>query len=138
MTLVEENAIRYTAGYVIRQLERRYSKFNSPTQVSTECIAALRKMAGRLTPSDASQFQSKSCQWTKLIDRGGLYHVQDIVYESFVAIDSVVNDKVDTLLCQSRLKKGNISWLCDDFDIQTMWDLIDLSNIGEEKISKGC
>ena len=138
LTLVEENAIRYTAGYVIRQLERMYSKFNSPTQESTECIAALRKMTERLTPSDASQIQSKSCQWTKLIDRGGLYHVQDIVYELFVVIDSVVNDKVDTLLCRSRvdveeLIKENISWQCEDVDVQTMWDLIDLSNIEEEK-----
>ena len=91
-----------------------------------------------MTPSDASQIQSKPCQWTKLIDRDGLYHVQDVVYELFVAIDSVVNDKVDTLLCESRvdveeLKKENISWLCDDFDVQTMWDSIDLSNIEEEK-----
>ena len=142
LTLVEENAIKYTAGHVICQLERRYSKFNSPTQESKECIAALRKMAGRLTPSDASQIQTKSCQWTKLIDRGGLYHVQDIVYELFITTDSVVNDKVDTLLCRSHvdveeLKKENISWLCDDVAIQVMWDLIDLSNI-EEKVSKGC
>ena len=46
---VEENAVRYTAGYVVRKLEQKYTKCN--TQEAAECVAALREMAVKLNPT---------------------------------------------------------------------------------------
>ena len=37
---VEENAVRYTAGYVVWKLEQKYTKRN--TQEAVECVAAMR------------------------------------------------------------------------------------------------
>jgi hypothetical protein len=85
LSIIESNAVTYTAGYIIRKLEQKYLKQN--TKEATECTAALRKMAGKLRIEEsisAEQELPLSCKWTKLVDRGGLFHVEDIVYDLFV------------------------------------------------------
>ena len=44
LTYVEENAVRYTAEYVIRKLETKYSR--SSSEVGSQCCTALREMGG--------------------------------------------------------------------------------------------
>ena len=46
LTYIEENAIRYTAGYVIRKLENMYARRKE--EHDSQCTAALREMAGKL------------------------------------------------------------------------------------------
>ena len=75
---VEENAVRYTARYVVRKLEQKYTKRD--TQEAVEHVAALREMAGRLNPT-ATPTEHRSSEWTKLVDRGGLYYVENVVYD---------------------------------------------------------
>ena len=76
LSKVEENAIRYAAGYVIRKLETKYSK--QKTESSMECTQALQEMAGKLH-TRRSMTTHPSGSWTHLVDRGGLYHVEDMV-----------------------------------------------------------
>ena len=78
---VEENAIRYLAGYVIRKMVDKYAKLRTSSAI--ECTAALREMGGQLcTRRGVSSHHSGS--WTYIVDRGGLYHVEDIVYHLFL------------------------------------------------------
>ena len=78
MTFVEENAVRYTAGYIIRTLETQFSQ--KSTQENIECLRVLKEMAGKLRAKDTTSC-TQSSEWTRLVDRGGLYHVEDIEFE---------------------------------------------------------
>ncbi len=140
LSFVEKNAVRYTAGFVIYKLEKKYSKLRIQTQESVECVAALREMAGRLKAPDQTE-KDESCKWINLVDRGGLHHVTNVVYDLFIAIETVVNEKLDTILSESgkgleQVKKDNLSWVCDDDDVMMMWDLVDLSRIEEESTKR--
>lgn len=91
----------YTAGYVIRKIEQIYS--HQSTQEAIECTTALKEMAGKLTTRDTVPCASehRSSDWTRLTDHGGLYHVEDIVYDLFVSIELLANKELcdgDTLL----------------------------------------
>lgn len=99
LTYIEENAVRYTAGYIIRKLEGKYSRLK--TEEAAECCTALREMGGKVKSRVLSEHQS--CDWTKLTDRGGLYHVEDLVYELFVTVELIVDKELSTIF------KGGIS-----------------------------
>ena len=94
LTLVEENAICYTAGYIIRKLETKYSKQKKLEGI--EWTRALKEMAGKLsTRPETSEHQSR--EWTVLADRGGLYHVEDVVYYLFAALELVADKELSTI-----------------------------------------
>ena len=123
LTFIEENAVRYTAGYVVRKLERKYSHQN--TQETTECVMALKEMAGKIKSRDASMSHQKSTEWTRLTDCGGPYHVEDIVYNLFVAIECLEDKELPAIFKAKgkgleKVKKEKLSWLCNDEDVQYM------------------
>ena len=118
LTFIEENAVRYTAGYIVRKLERKYSRQSTPEAI--ECTTALKDMAGKIKTRDASACGSgqKLREWTRLTDCGGLYHVEDIVYNLFVAIE-LIDKELSTIFQEKgkgleKVKKEKLSWLCND------------------------
>lgn len=129
LSFIEENAVRYTAGYIVRKLQRKYS--HQRTQEAIECCTALKGMAGKLKTCDNVPCASehKSSEWTRLIDRGGLYHVEDAVYDLFVAIELIANKELSAIFEAKgkgleKVKKDRLSWLCNDEDIQFLWCMI--------------
>ncbi|XP_065899137.1 uncharacterized protein [Dysidea avara] len=80
LTYEEENAIRYMAGYVVRNLQR--------------------KMADEvemLIETDKKRIQeSNSTDWINIIDRGGLIHVTDECYQLFLAIEHATCQELRT------------------------------------------
>ncbi len=54
-------------------------------------------MAGRLG-KDNQNVEEFSSKWTNLVDCGGLFHVTNVVYNLFVSIDKIVNEKLDSIL----------------------------------------
>ena len=106
LSVVEENIVRYTAGYVIRKLESKYSRLNS--QGSIQCLRVLREMG--------TQHHSQSNQWTRMTNRGGLYHVEDVVFELFVALEYVADKELTSIFMAKgleKIKKDKLSWICD-------------------------
>ena len=67
LTEIEKNAVRYTAGYVVRKLEEKY--FRRKTKAAEECVAALQEMGGKLhhQPSGDELDQSSSNKWSQLV-----------------------------------------------------------------------
>ena len=136
LTYVEENAVRYTAGYIIRKLQNKFSR--QKTQEEIECSRALKEMAGKLTAHPVTS-KHQSREWTVLVDRGGLYHVNDMVYYLFVALE-LITDRELTDIFQSRgrgiekVTKDKLSWLCNNEEVQFIWSMISPSTIEEESV----
>ena len=135
LTYIEENAVRYTAGYIIRKLEGKYSRIK--TEEAAECCTALQEMGGKVKSKVPSEHQS--CDWTKLTDRGGLYHVEDLVYELFVTIELIVDKELSTIFSTKgegleKVKKDKLSWVCNDEDVQFLWCMISPATIEEERV----
>ena len=139
LSYIEENAVRYTAGYVLRKLERKYCCRN--TKESTECSMALKEMAGKLTTRDtmACTSNQRSSEWTRHTDRGGLYHVDVIVYELFVAIELLVDKELSAIFESKgkgleKVKKEKLSWVCNNDEVQFLWCMISPSALECEDI----
>ena len=130
--------MRYTAGYVIRKLESKSSRLK--TQESIECLRALREMAGKLSTRDTASVSQLS-EWTRLTDRGGLYHVEDVVFELFVALEHVADKELPFSFKGKgkgleMVKKEKLSWICDNEDVKFMWCMVSLSIIESEDVQQ--
>ena len=136
LTDVEENAIRYTAGAVIRKLEKKYTQLK--TQSAQQCVTALKEMGGKLsTRTHISKHPSQD--YTNLADRGGLYHIEDRVYSLFVVIETIVHKELSVLFDNKgahieKVKKDNLSWVCNDEEVQLMWQFISPTTIEEKGV----
>ena len=129
LTEIEKNAVRYTADYVVRKLEGKYSR--RKTKAAVECLAALQEMGGKLRhwPSGDKLDQSSLTKWSQLVDRGGLYFVQDEVFDLFIMIKLIVDSKLDKIYGQGgqgieQVKRENLSWVCEDEDVKSVWSFI--------------
>ena len=71
---LEENALRYAAGYIPRALRQKLVR--SSHDLKEELILCLEDLL--VDEEDLSSDLSED--WTKLIDRGGLKHVSDDTY----------------------------------------------------------
>ena len=122
---VEENAVRYTAGYVIRKLTKKYS--SSKTSKAAVFLDILRNMGGKIS-SDTTEV-SPSSEWTHSTDRGGLFHVSDAVYDLFLLMEITVDDEL-THIFQSKgkgiekVRKEKLEWLCLDEEVQIVWSIL--------------
>ena len=82
----EHNAIRYTAGYVLRAIRSKIDCCSNPLKVELAlCLEELREEAGN-SLSHASE------EWLQAIDRGGLVHVNDITY--MVLVESCTSEGI--------------------------------------------
>ena len=83
---VEENAIYYVAGYIIRKLAWKHERSSNPK--SKVFAAALVEMLGEDCHSvnALSSYDEYVKTWTKFNDRGGLKHVSLYTFNCFKAI----------------------------------------------------
>lgn len=113
----EENTIRYMSGYVTLKLKRKYEKQESSKSAEyVECLSSL------AVGGQESSFYEYTKEWTRLVDRGGLFHVNDSGYLFFRALEL----KARAILPQ-HLKNPSgsqdllIQDLKNDEDIQFFW-----------------
>ena len=105
---VEQNAIRYAAGSVIRKLQL---KWKSDLDIQ-ECLCVLLQL-------EEEDCRDSSEQWIETTDRGGLYYINDVAYELFVEIELLVYQQL------SQDQQIGITELlriaCTDQDILGVW-----------------
>ena len=75
LTNIEENALRYIAGYICKKIQDQVVQFSHPHRQAL--LLFISDMAG--IEMDNSQTES----WTNIMDRGGLHHVNDMAYHFF-------------------------------------------------------
>ena len=95
-------------------------------------------MAGKIKSRDASTCMShqRSTEWTRLTDRGGLYHVEDIL---FVAIECLEDKELPAIFKAKgkgfeKVNKEKLSWLCNDEDVQFLWCMISPATIEDGSV----
>ena len=85
------------------------------------------------------QSYSSSIKWTKLVDRGGLLYVNECVYDLFVTIECIVDDKLSDILKQGGkniedVRKENLSWVCCNEVVLSLWYMASPHLIEDESI----
>ena len=93
LTATESNAIRYMAGYVAVKLLKKAKK-NTKNPDSRKkrhlFINVLEKMKAEQQPGLPCTLSDYSSQWSELIDRGHLYHVNEDVYNLIEWVEMIV------------------------------------------------
>ena len=82
LTSIESNAIRYMAGYVVFTLHKRNKKPTKNPELKEKqqfCVKILEKMKTSDLPGEVDTIHEYTRLWSELIDRGGLYHINDKV-----------------------------------------------------------
>ena len=95
----EENALRYVAGYVCRKVRVNLEASNSIPN-KDDMILCVMELSGDEMDEDRG-----TEEWTNLIDRGGLWHVNDQTYSVFYAMEEVIRQHLTTAAV-SKQKEG--------------------------------
>ena len=114
-SVIEENAIYYAAGYVVRRTLKKYKVAGDDRGAAI--TSALLNMIGE----DATTYLDYVKTWTVKTDRGGLVHVSNDCFRFFCAVEEVTYEK---------LQKGSsraefITELMDHQTVRFYWGIID-------------
>lgn len=123
---IEENAIYYVAGYVIRKLIYKHQKCSN--EKSKVIVTALWEMLGEDCNSVNAlcSFNDYVKMWTKTNDRGGLKHVSLDTFNCFKAIELVTYK----LISEGHTKDEIVLQTFNDSNVIFHWELI--SSVPEE------
>lgn len=106
LTNVEENALRYVAGYVCRKVHERLQ--SSTSKDKAVMILCLTDMNG----GDEDSLKHTDA-WLNTINRGGLWQVTDEVYQLFVIMEEQLRQKLTTAH-EEHLSTSKKTELVDD------------------------
>ena len=99
----EEQIVRYAAGYVPMSLLKKHEKSES-----VEFVECLSKMA---VNGDESSLLSYTLEWSRAINRGGLFEINDDAYRLFKEIEMKMQRKLLSML-QSSLPLPGVGDRC--------------------------
>ena len=90
LSVDEENILRYAAGFVPFKLLKKYEdKCSTSSDLSIiECLSSM------AVNGEESDFLSYTTKWSLLIDRGGLFEINDSTFMFFKAIEVEVRTKL--------------------------------------------
>ena len=93
LSLVDENAIRYAGGYIIRKVLTTYKT----NKRCGDSIAALLQLVLEDTDHEVEKesFLEYTRLWIEKSDRGGLFHISDLCYELFYEIELTIYDMLN-------------------------------------------
>lgn len=127
----EENIIRYAAGYVPFKLMKKYEK-SSDTQFAISVIECLSNMSINGDESDLLEYSRK---WTMLVNRGGLFELNDLSYTMFKEIECQVRHQLHTTFSQkssSNNRREIIEAVSNTDDVQFYWTILSVDIPVEE------
>ena len=120
-TVVEENAIYYAAGYVVRKELKKYYKADDDKGAAL--ASTLNKIMGENAHSniDATEtYLDYVKTWTVENDRGKLIHITNDAYRFFRALEEATYELLQDGIC----KQGAISQVVENPAVDFYWDLI--------------
>ena len=118
---VEENAIYYAAGFVVRKLMQKYMQYANDKAMAL--VGLLLNMVGEDTGhtihDTSTTYLDYVKTWTKSTDRGGLRHVTDDTYRCFLAIESIVYN----ILKRGGLKDEVLVKVVANENVRFLWEI---------------
>ena len=106
LTQMEKNALRYVAGYVCRKVRDNLTKPSCKISNKHAMIQCLEEINGE-TNEDCD-----TDEWIRLIDRGGLWQVNDEVFSLFVIMEEEICQKLKRVSA-SELKDSTKTEILD-------------------------
>lgn len=113
----EHNALRYVAGYVLYRIKKKYKDGNP-------ALLAWLKEQTDDSVSATSYYQFTKL-WVEKVNRGGLYLINDSVYEVFLAMELVLRQYLKCCAAEHGLNKDHVlAAMFEDNEIQFHWSLV--------------
>lgn len=120
MAADQENVLRYAAGFVPYKLLRKYKQ--KDTEEAGAIVDCLVEMA---VSGEDSSFLEYTAEWTKAINRGGLFEVNNVSYLFFRAMEGQVSTMLRTLTIGSTVSEADVlASVCSNEDVLFHWDLL--------------
>ena len=80
ITTQEMNALRYAAGYIPRALQKKLKKSAHPLKDELQlCLLDLL--------NDGEEKEGTAEEWLNLVDRGGLKHINESIFQAVLAME---------------------------------------------------
>ena len=121
LTEMEKNALRYVAGYVCRKVRDNLKKSSCKISNKHTMIQCLEEINGE-TDEDCD-----TEEWIRLIDRGGLWQVNDDVFGLFLTMEEEISQKLKRVSA-SELKESTKAEILDSLlkneDLLFQWCFI--------------
>jgi len=118
LNYVEQNAVRYIAGYTCRKLRDKICSSSEPSKdTMMQCLS---EMAGE----DDSDVNLSSEDWISMLDRGGLWLVNDQTYTLFAMMEEIIQTKWTKANIDAQgegAKQGVIDAILQNEDILFQW-----------------
>ena len=90
LTMMESNAVRYMSGFVAVSLLKKYRRPTKHGELKVKWalfVRVLSKMKAVDQPGEPESALDYTRLWSDLIGRGGLYHINDEVYQLMESIE---------------------------------------------------
>ena len=130
LTIIEENAVYYAAGYILQKLIKKYRQRSD--EKSVDIMRTLLNMVGLDimgdVPEDTSSYIDYVKIWTDNNDRGGLRHVSNDMHRCFVAIEKIVYKDI----IEGKPKDKVIVDVISDENVQFLWEIA--TDLSDEKL----
>ena len=134
----EMNALRYTAGYVLRSVTKKISRSADPLKEDLMlCLSDIideGKNSDKVIPlcnilDDDEAEEHDSEKWTRLVDRGGLIHVGDITYMLFLSMEMELRKHLTYVTCgiSTGMKDKVLQEILKDDDVLYYWDIMSVN-----------
>ena len=129
LTYEEQNALRYAAGYIPRALRKKLDQSGHEHKV--ELILCLTELT---EDEEESPYESKD--WEKVVDRGGLIHVNHNVFMLVTSMELQLLKQFRRIECGEdvNLRQSAIPLILADNDVQFYWSIISAS--WEQEVQK--
>ena len=133
VTVEEENAIRYTAGYIAVKLQEAYAHKGSVAVC--QCLVSMAAESSKSETAEAASFLAYTRTWLDITNRGGLFTVSDDVYKFFLELELCMYPMLKERLGNGsgqQSKDDLIQTIRDDEDVLFAWSLV-TTNLSEDE-----
>jgi len=117
LTENENAALRYVAGYICRHLRKKIQRSRGDAKSKEEMMMCLMQ----LVRNKETEEHRTDEDWTNLMDRGGLFHVKEITFQLFRAIEYQVREGLKGLKRESQHSKSELIKKVTGDDVQFIW-----------------
>ena len=138
LTYEERNAIKYAAGYVIRNLRKKLKRSAHP--LKDELLQLLDDLVTSDNADDFSELEGSSSDWLMLINRGGLIHVNEMMYQTLVYMElelrPLLKEKCQDYTRHGVTIKSTVEKLCKNENVLFHWNLMSGIWDAESEVAK--